>query len=184
MLNEILDLDDNSGSGGEPINITWEPPLDKRGENNYRATFDVEGDPYYVGFSKQPKKKLVDYYMVWDLNRSRMSWWWVIKSLFNGQHKQFTRTNMQKNTGYTLRVMKSVFQCIHDFVDKQRPTIIEYDEADADLKRFYNKIAMRLAPKFGYDAHDNMLVKQGESGKPNVRSVISPKLVPMKNIHQ
>jgi hypothetical protein len=172
MVNEVLDFNQDSPIG---LNIKWEPVLDKQlSHDHYRAAFTVENDPYYVGFTKVSHKKVSDYYVVWDLDRSAMSWWWVIKSLFNGQYKQFSRTHMQGKKGlrYTLSVIKSVFACIHDFVQVIKPSVIQYDEADQDLKKFYDRITAKIAPKFGYRPHKNMLIRIDSQDKPAIRSLI------------
>ena len=57
-----------------------------------------------------------DYYVVWDLERGQMSWWWVIKALFNGQYKQFSRTNMVSNlTNVDNYTDYDIFQYIADY---------------------------------------------------------------------
>jgi hypothetical protein len=176
VITEVLDMADLESTN---IDITWEPPLSpKSTEKEYRAKFNVDGDPYVVGFSKVPQRNVIDYYVVWDLNRSAMSWWWVIKSLFTGAYKTFSRTGLQskKGIGYTLKVIRGVFSAIRQFVQVVQPSIIQYHEADDDLKRFYNTVATKLAPKFGYVAHHHMLVKKESLRRPAVKAIVTKPL--------
>ncbi len=177
MLNEVLDPSDLEGESA--YNITWKPPLDTNySEKEYSARFNVDGDDYVVGFTKLNKKNVIDYYMIWDLDRSTQGWWWTIKAIFNGQGIPMTRTTKfkDKGMGYTLRVIKGVFTCIHDFVSAKQPSIIEYDAVDADLKKFYNMVSMKLAPKFGYAAHHNMLVRKESLRRPAIKAIVSKPL--------
>ncbi len=177
MLREIFDVSDFQQ---DEFNIQWTPPLNsKLSEKEYTARFKVDGDSYFVGFDKKKKDAgVLDYYLVWDLDRSMQGWWWTLKSLFNGQHKTLSKTTkaQEKGMAYVFKVFRGVMTCIHDFMRAKMPDIIEYEAADAELSRFYRIISKKLAPKFGYAAYHNMLVRKDSLRRPAIRSLITSPL--------
>ena len=172
MLNEAINVQDIQPN---EYNISWKPPLAPgKLENEYTARFVVDGDEYFVGFTKLKKANIVDYYMIWDMDRSTQGWWWTIKSIFNFQWMPFSKTDKykRKGVGYALKVIRGVFYSVKQFVEVIQPSIIEYDSVDDEIKHFYNAISAKLANKFGYIAHKNMLVNRDSLKKPVVKAIV------------
>lgn len=177
-INEVLDQLPTSAEA----NIKWSPALNpKDTSESYKGYFDVDSDNYIVGFNKVNVIGTPDFYVTWDLNRNNMGWWEVIKTLFTGRGGFYDRTNYaaKKGIGYTIKVLEGVFACIKEFVQVIRPSILSYDEHDGKLKAFYDQVATKIAPKFGYKPyrnHSGFLVRSDKYNSASIAKAIQAHL--------
>lgn len=172
---------DKLPSDGE-VNVSWEPSLNpNESAKTYKGRFTIDGDEYIVGFNRVETVGASDFYVTWDLNRNNFSWWQVIKTLFTGRGGYYDRTGLgaTKGIGYTLKVLKGVFSVIQQFVATIRPAILTYHEHDEKLRAFYDQIAKKIAPKFGYRPHkyhSGFLVRSDKVNSPAIMKVIQKHL--------
>lgn len=152
----------------------------------FRATITVDGIPYLIVFMRTHYKNPLEYQVLWDLDKSAMSWWWGFKSSFNRQYLAFARTRFaqKKGIGYTLKVLNGVFVAVREFLTVMRPDVLRYfrfpgavEQSDdksikesmelrydlhvEDIEKFYNKMAGRLAHQIGYEAKNGILLLPG-----------------------
>lgn len=164
------------------VKITWEPGLDPKNlAEHYKATFDIDGDPYVVGFSRVETVHTKDFYIAWDFDIKRAGWMQKIKSLWSGVGLTYKRTGFgeKKGMGYTIQVLKGVLAAIHEFVAAIRPTILSYYGHDEKLKGFYDHVANKIAPKYGYKpyrGHSGFLVQSDKMNSPTVAKAIASHL--------